>query len=532
MWTPAEGSIRQRFPVRIYSQKQIFELAKNPQALLQIIDDAPIVNQQEWKREWDKLLSQYSILCAQQRKLKAELKEESLIKGQLSDVLLKLNVFESTQYAAILKNYQHRLEQNKAIDAWENSWRNLSEEIRNFSKNLLPQEFNLQHFNTSDEEDKAVIDAVSTIQGLFTAFQEKINAVAQQLDEIKQKWFHKKMDLAIYQKMTEAKQAYETLPKRLYEAGIDNTTKYEELVNLGHNLKNRLSECVNKKNEFEKCNQDIKISIEKIFTHRIKLTQLRRDFLKDTLCNNSYIKINIIPFGDTYTLTDDFRELINRNDGAFVRDIGEVNGDEGLLAILVQNSSENIEQRIEKMKSKLLAIYDGNEEEIATVKDRRFVSHIQSLPPESMDRIRVWFPQDSLEITYSPKSGEAFKSISQASPGQKTAALLAFIFSYGEEPLLLDQPEDDLDNKLIYDLIVNELRANKQKRQILAVTHNANIVVNGDAENIAVLDVHSGQTQIIKHGGLQDLEIRNEICRIMEGGKEAFMQRYKRINIK
>ena len=184
------------------------------------------------------------------------------------------------------------------------------------------------------------------------------------------------------------------------------------------------------------------------------------------------------------------------------------------------------------MKSKLLAIYDGNEEEIATVKDRRFVSHIQSLPPESMDRIRVWFPQDSLEITYSPKSGEAFKSISQASPGQKTAALLAFIFSYGEEPLLLDQPEDDLDNKLIYDLIVNELRANKQKRQILAVTHNANIVVNGDAENIAVLDVHSGQTQIIKHGGLQDLEIRNEICRIMEGGKEAFMQRYKRINIK
>ena len=92
---------------------------------------------------------------------------------------------------------------------------------------------------------------------------------------------------------------------------------------------------------------------------------------------------------------------------------------------------------------------------------------------------------------------------------------------------MLDQPEDDLDNKLIYDLIVNELRASKQKRQILAVTHNTNIVVNGDAENIALLDVHSGQTHIIKQGGLQDLEIRNEICRIMEEGKEAFMQRYR-----
>ena len=165
------------------------------------------------------------------------------------------------------------------------------------------------------------------------------------------------------------------------------------------------------------------------------------------------------------------------------------------------------------------------------MKDRRFITHIRGLDPERIDRLQCWFPDDSLDVQYRLKYGDKHKPIEQGSPGQKTAALLAFIFSYGNEPLILDQPEDDLDNHLIYDLIVTQLREIKQQRQIIVVTHNANIVVNGDAENVIVLDVGSGQTRIIAQGCLQKLRIRNEICRIMEGGPEAFERRYKRINI-
>ena len=95
---------------------------------------------------------------------------------------------------------------------------------------------------------------------------------------------------------------------------------------------------------------------------------------------------------------------------------------------------------------------------------------------------------------------------------------------------MLDQPEDDLDNHLIYDLIVSQLREIKKKRQVIVVTHNANIVVNGDAENVIALDVISGQTSIVTQGGLQEYSVRDEICKVMEGGQEAFNQRYKRIN--
>ena len=163
-------------------------------------------------------------------------------------------------------------------------------------------------------------------------------------------------------------------------------------------------------------------------------------------------------------------------------------------------------------------------------KDRRFASYIQGLKPEQIDRIRCWFPEDSLDVRYRLKDGDSFKPVAQGSPGQKTAALLAFILSYGNEPLVLDQPEDDLDNQLIYDLIVAQLREIKQKRQVLVVTHNANIVVNGDAENVIVLDIKSGQTLIVAQGGLQEPPIRDKICLIMEGGKEAFDRRYERIN--
>ena len=106
---------------------------------------------------------------------------------------------------------------------------------------------------------------------------------------------------------------------------------------------------------------------------------------------------------------------------------------------------------------------------------------------------------------------------------------MAFLLSYGEEPLLLDQPEDDLDNHLIYNLIVNQLREVKHRRQIVVVTHNPNIVVNGDAELIVALDAHNGETHKECDASLQEKAVRNTICAVMEGGREAFERRYLRI---
>ena len=136
-------------------------------------------------------------------------------------------------------------------------------------------------------------------------------------------------------------------------------------------------------------------------------------------------------------------------------------------------------------------------------------------------------------IEYRSPDGSGWSPIQDGSPGQKSAALLAFLLSYGTEPIVLDQPEDDLDNHLIYDLIVQQIRESKNARQVIVVTHNPNIVVNGDAEAVITMNYRHGQCAIVEDGTgcLQERGPREEVCRVMEGGLEAFDSRYKRLAV-
>lgn len=529
-WCVSEGDIAQRFPVRIYSQKQIFELAKHPQALLRIIDDSPTVNYREWKIVWDELLSRFLSICAQGRAVKAGIQEESTIKGQLQDTKRKLGVFEQSGYSAILKNYQLRQNQKNAINSWENLCRNTEERIRSISKEMLLPDLDLQFFDSDKGEDNELLIAIKGVRSSFEKIQEDINTVVEQIENVNKKWNQTRLDLDISKQIVKSDQDYSNLRERLTEADAGTPAAYSYLVKQRQDFEEKLKGFDKKREILEQHKQDAINCLQEIKEHRVRITELRKDFLEATLAQNPYVQIEVIPYGNKVAVEEELRNLIDRNNGGFDRDIGVVDGNEGILSMLYQVNGKSMEEKIKELKSLLCAIGKNDEAAMENVKDRRFATHIQSLQPEQMDRIRCWFPEDSLDVKFSLKEGRGFKPVEQGSPGQKTAALLAFILSYGNEPLILDQPEDDLDNNLVYDLIVSQLREIKQRRQILIVTHNANIVVNGDAENVIALDIKSGQTRIVTQGGLQDSSIRNEICRIMEGGKEAFEQRYKRIN--
>ena len=136
-------------------------------------------------------------------------------------------------------------------------------------------------------------------------------------------------------------------------------------------------------------------------------------------------------------------------------------------------------------------------------------------------------PEDFVRIKMTDEDTEI--DINEGSPGQKSAAALSFILSSGENPLIIDQPEDDLDNSLIYNLIVKSIRKMKNKRQIIIVTHNPNIPVLGDAEGIIILDRNAeGKVDFRKNkktGCLDEGIIREGIYEIMEGGEGAFRKR-------
>ncbi len=116
----------------------------------------------------------------------------------------------------------------------------------------------------------------------------------------------------------------------------------------------------------------------------------------------------------------------------------------------------------------------------------------------------------------------------EASAGQQATALLNVLFNQEGFPLIIDQPEDDIDNRAIEKIIKN-LWGSKKKRQIIISSHNANLVVNGDSELVVCCDYNETSEQTKGHikyeGSIDKQEIRNEITSIMEGGERAFKLR-------
>ena len=143
------------------------------------------------------------------------------------------------------------------------------------------------------------------------------------------------------------------------------------------------------------------------------------------------------------------------------------------------------------------------------------------------------------------------------SPGKKAIILLKLLISLAESncPILIDQPEDDLDNRSIYNDLASFIREKKSKRQIIIVTHNANIVLGCDAEEVIVanqkginspnnqfrFEYRSGaienNTPILDENGrqisgmLNSKGIQQHICEILEGGQEAFIKRQQKYSL-
>lgn len=120
------------------------------------------------------------------------------------------------------------------------------------------------------------------------------------------------------------------------------------------------------------------------------------------------------------------------------------------------------------------------------------------------------------------------KDFSKLSLGQQQSVLLALMLSADtDRPLIIDQPEDNLDGEFIYSTLVPVLRRAKERRQVIIVTHNANVAVLGDAEQIVVMKAANDRGEIVARGSIDHQPTRDAACAILEGAKEAFLRRAK-----
>lgn len=171
----------------------------------------------------------------------------------------------------------------------------------------------------------------------------------------------------------------------------------------------------------------------------------------------------------------------------------------------------------------------------ATILDQcGFIQGEKSRLATGFDSAR-WLELSVTELEFNPvfryctnKDTSEYIAFTEASAGQQATALLTVLLNQQGPPLIIDQPEDDLDNKASPD-IVRQIWKAKSHRQLIFASHNANFVVNGDAELVICCDhVRAGdQTggQIKAAGAIDNIVIKDEITAVTEGGKEAFKLR-------
>jgi hypothetical protein len=176
---------------------------------------------------------------------------------------------------------------------------------------------------------------------------------------------------------------------------------------------------------------------------------------------------------------------------------------------------------------------------------RDLLSHAPFAPTQQAE-FRAWskrfahwlFSTDHITVRYEISYDGV--DIRKLSPGTRGIVLLLLYLALDDSddrPLIIDQPEENLDPKSVFDELVALFVAAKAKRQVIMVTHNANLVINTDADQIIVASAGphpSGGLPPISYvsGGLESAEIRKAVCDILEGGEAAFRERARRLRVR
>jgi ABC-type lipoprotein export system ATPase subunit len=192
---------------------------------------------------------------------------------------------------------------------------------------------------------------------------------------------------------------------------------------------------------------------------------------------------------------------------------------------------------INKKLKKLKIIGSNVENIIDEEKARGIISHLSPFLNGNYyydpDKLKKLLELEYIIIDDLPRIYLGGTPIENLSPGQRCNALIPIILLEGRNPIIIDQPEDNLDNKLVFDLVVDVLRSLKEKRQIIVATHNPNIPVSGDAEQIIVLDAPSEvKGKVVAQGSIDCTQIIEQVKEVMEGSEEAFKIRAQKYGFK
>lgn len=499
--------------IETYGQHEIAELTKSPEKLTCLLERF-----MEPDEGLDKRKSQIK------RELERSRERIFGIRKELRDIEEQLASLPSLEET--LKRYQaakleERLKDQSLLVKEERVLKAARGRIQPF-RDILNEIHNNLPIDLAFVEEKALEElparkTLSQLRGTIGLFQESMNRIAKEfesaiqvtedkIDEVQSHWEERKKAV---------QSEYETILRDLQKSRIDG----EEFLKLRRQiedlkpLRERKKSVIRNEKEFTQQRRSLLNEWEEI--KRKEFQRLERAAKKVSRQLPDRVRVRVEFAGNRKPLADLLRLQV---EGRF---------------------KESLDLLRPKTDLSLISLVEASRlgaDEIV----KRF-----SLPPSQADRLakagEITFMQIEeldlpstvyIELNVSPEGQPPdWKALDGLSKGQKATAVLLLLLLESDVPLIVDQPEDDLDNRFITEGIVPKMREEKRRRQFLFATHNANIPVLGDAELIlglnAVGEAGMGRAEIASEhmGSIDNEPVRELVEEILEGGKTAFEMR-------
>ena len=453
-------------------------------------------------------------LSDEYRSNKKRIGELPTVKAEIEKADAILKRFKASGLETTRKDYEQIDKSIKNVISHITSTRNSLElDKEKYQTRLEEVEAEIVSLLNRDKGEEENIEALSAIKELLL---DMILNVEKKVDAV-EKIENEYRSSDVFSRRNDLQLKYQEALSELKNTGGENIEEIQNQLQTNRAREQELEAIIQKQISIE---NSINEKIEEFVEARLELTRRRLQVI-DNLDLDS-IEIEIKPLGHISRWKQNLQNELGKN-GTFDKEFDEIS------QILLDD--KNNYDAYKKFLGFLLMSDSGDISIFYPECNARFAKiWMNKQDNDTLSSMIRVIPEDKVLIKIVESTGTI--DINEGSPGQKSAAILAFILNSGTNPLIIDQPEDDLDNSLIYNLIVKSIRKMKKKRQIIVVTHNPNIPVLGDAEGIIILERDkNGKVSYRKDkkaGCIEEKTIRDGICSIMEGGEEAFRKRERK----
>ena len=508
---------KEMFPrVEVYGQHEISELTKSPKKLTRLLDRFVEQDDSSARRKAD--------LLRELEKTRRSIMDVDTETQQIEERLASLPRLEETLKRFQEAGLEDRLREKSLLVREEQVLDSIPKRLRNFRKcqDFLRQELPIDRVFLSDRalqdlpgkkilaDGNVILERLSTdLDQLAGQFEEALQQADDGISEIRSRWNKRK---------EKVQTAYERILRQLQRSAVDGQEfirlrrEIENLRPLGERkslLKRLEKELLERRRTLLDEWEDIKAEEFRNLDRAAKAVNRK---LRDR------VKVEVTAAGDREPLLKLLRDEIG---GRLIETTSILAKEEDFSLPLFVHTCRMGPDAVQKT----YAVPPSQAQRLAKA------------PPETLMHIEELelLPLTTIHLNTAP-SGKppTWQALEALSTGQKATAVLLLLLLESDAPLIIDQPEDDLDNRFITEGVVPKMREEKRRRQFVFSTHNANIPVLGDSELIVGLSatggVDGGNAYIeSKHMGSIDAHpVREMVEEILEGGKDAFERRRRK----